>query len=368
MTAPLNWHFPRAELAEQVMDRFQVGATTALTLFAPRRMGKTEFVNKDLLPLAEKQGYLTAYVNFWDRKQSPADSLIVGLTRASASLKRTAKLKTMLGSVKGGSFNTPIGGAGFTLQDKGDADKLDIIQQLFELLLKDGRPLLLALDEVQHLASDSKFEPIIFALRGIIDLNRDRVRVLYTGSSRDGLRRLFTRRNAALFSSSQQIDLPTFGHAYLEYTAGVFKQATGRTLNINECAKAFRAVKKVPYDFRGVIDTLITHGGTDIMAVTELYLADNSQEDAYRSSWDTLKPMDRLVLQYIILHGGVGLYTAEARTHIAEQLGLETLDTAPVQNAVNRLRRDGHIASVAQGQYELEDPYFADWIVTAGAS
>ena len=77
MTAPLNWHFPRAELAEQVMDRFQVGATTALTLFAPRRMGKTEFVNKDLLPLAEKQGYLTAYVNFWDRKQSPADSLIV---------------------------------------------------------------------------------------------------------------------------------------------------------------------------------------------------------------------------------------------------------------------------------------------------
>ena len=52
----------------------------------------------------------------------------------------------------------------------------------------------------------------------------------------------------------------------------------------------------------------------------------------------------------------------------AEQLGLETLDTAPVQNAVNRLRRAGHIASVAQGQYELEDPYFADWIVTAGAS
>ncbi len=339
MTAPLNWHFPRAELAEKVMDRFKIGATTALTLFAPRRMGKTEFVNKDLLPLAEEQGYITAYVNFWDRKQSPADSLIVGLTKATASL---------------------------TLEDKGEADKLEVIQQLFDLLLKDGRQLLLALDEVQHLATDKKFEPIVYALRGIIDPNRDQIRVLYTGSSRGGLRKLFARRNAALFSSSQQIDLPTFGRGYLEFTADVFNQATGRALNINECAKAFRTVKKVPYDFRGVIDMLITHGGTDIAGVAELYLADNSQEDTYRVSWDSLKPMDKLVLQYIIMRGGVGIYTVEARSHLAEQLGLDVLDTAPVQNAVNRLRRDGHIASVAQGQYEMEDPYFADWIVTVG--
>ena len=210
MTAPLNWHFPRVELAEKLMDRFQIGATTALTLFAPRRMGKTEFVNKDLLPLAEKQGYITAYVNFWDRKQNPADSLIVGLTRATGSLKRTAKLRSMLGRITGGSISTPIGGAGFTLEDKGEADKLDIIQQLFDLLLKDGRPLLLALDEVQHLATDRKFEPIIFALRASST-------PIGTGSCSTPdqavtvLRKLFARRNAALFSSSQQIDLPTFG-------------------------------------------------------------------------------------------------------------------------------------------------------------
>lgn len=366
MTAPLNWHFPRAELAEKVMDRFEIGATTALTLFAPRRMGKTEFVNKDLLPLAVEQGYITAYVNFWDRKHSPADSLIVGLSKATSSLKLTAKIKSMLGKIRSGSVTTPIGGAALTLGDQREEDKLEVIQQLFDALLKDDRQLLLALDEVQHLATDRKFEPIIYALRGIIDPNRDKIRVLYTGSSRDGLRKLFARRNAALFSSSQQIVLPTFGRGYLEFTADVFNQATGRMLDINECGKAFRAVKKVPYDFRAVIDTLLTHGGTDITAVTELYLADNSQEDIYRISWDTLKPIDKLVLQYIIIQGGVGIYTVEARSVIAEQLGLDVLDTAPVQNAVNRLRRDGHIASVAQGQYEMEDPYFADWIATVG--
>ena len=364
MSAPLNWHFPRAELAEKVMDRFKIGATTALTLFAPRRMGKTEFVNKDLLPLAEEQGYITAYVNFWDRKHSPADSLIVGLTKATSSLKLTAKFKNMLSKVRSGSVTTPVGGATLTLEASGEADKLEVIQQLFDLLLKDDRQLLLALDEVQHLATDKKFEPIVYALRGIIDPNRDKIRVLYTGSSRDGLRQLFARRNAALFSSSQQIDLPTFGRSYLEFTADVFRQATGRTLDINECAKAFREVKKVPYDFRGVIDKLITHGGSDIIGVAELYLADNSQEDTYKLSWDKLKPIDKLVLQYVIMHGGVGIYTTEARSHIAEQLGLDALDTAPVQNAVNRLRRDGHIASIAQGQYEMEDPYFVDWITT----
>lgn len=58
---------------------------------------------------------------------------------------------------------------------------------------------------------------------------------------------------------------------------------------------------------------------------------------------------------------------AEARAHIVEQLGLETLDAVPVQNAVNRLRSDGHIASAARGQYELEAPYFAVRVVTTGA-
>lgn len=108
---------------------------------------------------------------------------------------------------------------------------------------------------------------------------------------------------------------------------------------------------------------LTTYGGTDIIAVAAMYLEDSAQDDTYKSSWEKLKPIDKHLLIYIIRYGGIGLYTVEARSYIAEQLGLDVLDTAPVQNAVNRLRRDGYIASVSQGHYEIEDPYFAEWIV-----
>ena len=37
-----------------------------LFFFAPRRMGKTEFLRKDILPLAEKKGWKIFYFSFLD--------------------------------------------------------------------------------------------------------------------------------------------------------------------------------------------------------------------------------------------------------------------------------------------------------------
>lgn len=42
------WHFPRTELAKQILGMFETGLASSLTFFAPRRMGKTEFLRKDL--------------------------------------------------------------------------------------------------------------------------------------------------------------------------------------------------------------------------------------------------------------------------------------------------------------------------------
>ncbi len=60
------WHFSRAELAQQVLGMFEAGLSSALVFFAPRRMGKTEFLRKDILPLAEKKGWKTFYFSFLD--------------------------------------------------------------------------------------------------------------------------------------------------------------------------------------------------------------------------------------------------------------------------------------------------------------
>ena len=49
------WHFERRELATRTLSLLTDGPAQALTMFAPRRTGKTEFLIKDLAPLAEQE-------------------------------------------------------------------------------------------------------------------------------------------------------------------------------------------------------------------------------------------------------------------------------------------------------------------------
>jgi len=67
----LNWHFPRHDLTERFLSTFGSGVSNTLTLFAPRRMGKTEFVLYDLIPTAHDHGYLCIYVSFWENPENP---------------------------------------------------------------------------------------------------------------------------------------------------------------------------------------------------------------------------------------------------------------------------------------------------------
>ena len=54
------WHYPRPKLAEKYLKVFDIGLIAAQGLFAKRRMGKSEFLEKDLLPAAHEHGYLWA--------------------------------------------------------------------------------------------------------------------------------------------------------------------------------------------------------------------------------------------------------------------------------------------------------------------
>ena len=70
------WHFPRTDFAERVMQSFLSGGSTALTLFAPRRTGKTQFLVHDLAPTAEKQKCTVVYASFWQTADTPVATLI----------------------------------------------------------------------------------------------------------------------------------------------------------------------------------------------------------------------------------------------------------------------------------------------------
>ena len=77
------WHFPRREFTARVLKLLGDGPGQALTLFGPRRTGKTEFLIKDIAPLAEQRGHRVIYASFWQAPLSPL-ALAVHRSRARA--------------------------------------------------------------------------------------------------------------------------------------------------------------------------------------------------------------------------------------------------------------------------------------------
>jgi hypothetical protein len=117
------WHYPRPELAAKYLQIFDVGLTSACALFAKRRMGKSEFLEQDLMPAAREAQYLTVYLNLWDARSQPAPVLLSALTRAlqptgfgrlARSLERplkNVKASAKLAGIAEGSLEAELGSA-----------------------------------------------------------------------------------------------------------------------------------------------------------------------------------------------------------------------------------------------------------------
>ena len=106
---PDPWHFARPELAQRYLQTFHIGLISAQALFAPRRMGKSEFLEQDLIPAAQKSGLLTAYLNLWDAREHPRGALISALARAGSPRGLSAlikKLKAPLKQLAAGATHT----------------------------------------------------------------------------------------------------------------------------------------------------------------------------------------------------------------------------------------------------------------------
>jgi len=74
----------------RIKGLFDVGLTSARALFAKRRMGKSEFLEQDLIPAARDAGYLTVYLNLWDARSQPAPAFLAALIRHQPQRKTLA--------------------------------------------------------------------------------------------------------------------------------------------------------------------------------------------------------------------------------------------------------------------------------------
>jgi hypothetical protein len=109
-------------------------------------------------------------------------------------------------------------------------------------------PVLLLVDEARELARSHDNELVATALRTAITLNRDKLQVVVTGSSRTQLAGVFSNSNAPLYSSGVAItDFPLLDRNFVIFVLDKFRKASGmRMLDINEAWDAFTQLRYQP--------------------------------------------------------------------------------------------------------------------------
>lgn len=138
MTIPNDpLYFPRTELANRLVSSLLDGIANAFTLFAPRRMGKTEFLLKDVTPVAQERGFKVFYFSFMDvDNETIAMRFQQSLTRFAAETTTKEKAKKLLSSIDKISF------MGASISRKSEGVSLTV-SDIIALLAESKQPVLL---------------------------------------------------------------------------------------------------------------------------------------------------------------------------------------------------------------------------------
>lgn len=166
----IDWHYPRPELARTHLAQLFDQGLSRLAFFGRRRIGKTEYLKRDLIPAAAQKGVVnTFYCSFWENKDQPHLALIRALQDALPQHQTKVKAKAGLN----------IGVLDFSAEvERPDRPRPALPNELSLATISfhqwvrhlEGQPGLIVLDEIQHLATSSAFANFAASLRTLLDM------------------------------------------------------------------------------------------------------------------------------------------------------------------------------------------------------
>lgn len=368
--SPDPWHFARADLANQYLAFFGTGVSNALILFQQRRYGKTEFCVQDLAPAAEAQGFTVVYANFWQARLAPTAILLYALEKSLEKKPFGVRLREFLtapvtklklsGELLGGKAEAEFDLA--TVAVKGNAELLLYLADLTERTAKRAKgKLLLILDEVQELAESATNEPLVAALRTILDSHRRTVKVVFTGSSQVGLTRMFSSAEAPFFHFGTRIDLPPLDQTFVRHTAQVYQRIARKPLPAERLRDAFTALHGNPYYFRKLVEVMLAQPALELAEALKLLHDRIAEEQGFPRLWESIQPIDRAVLMWLA-RGPAPLFTQAAKAFIGGKIDAPDIAIHTIQASLRRLKTQHLVrAHATRGQYALEDPELGRW-------
>ncbi len=364
------WHYPRTAFTHDIFVGLTQGPGSALSLFGPRRTGKTQFLLYDLGAHAEgKYRHKVVYASFW-ASPSPLNALLYALhealspktlaQRAAQFIGGAVPSKVRLEGPKGTAVELDLSSTDASTEDF--TTRLTLLDSYLDRLSNPKRPTLLLLDEFQEIAAAPDAKDLMAALRTSLDTRKDGLRSLFTGSSQNRLQQVFSARDAPFFRFATPISLPELTDEFVTHQLDVFAQTFHRKLDPDIAHTFFTRFGRNPMIFRTWLVTLGTQRHlteAEAMVGAEAALAATLDFDRL---WITdLKATHRIWARLI----------AERTAQITGQAGAaryEALTGKPAptpqsrQSLIRKLERDGLVDNF-DGERRITDPLFERFVL-----
>jgi hypothetical protein len=356
------WHFERPELADAYLNAFDLKLSSARGLFARRRMGKTEFLQQDLLPAARERGYIVAYTNLWDNRAAPEAALVSALAEALAPQGVKGVLARLGQPVRKLKAGAKIPGAveGSVEAEFASRDgKALALQEILRQLDHSRKTLLLVIDEAQVLARAAHSD-FAHALRAALDIRKARVKVIFAGSSETTLREMFARASEPFYNWAALEPFPLLGEEFVHFTVKLMNSMARKPLTREQGMHAFTELHGTPEFFKRFIERYMLYQGQGPEAALAHTKASVFSDEHFLKQWSDLNPADQAVLM-LIARGESDVHSAAGLARLSDLLGKDaTKNTAA--HALRRLQAANAVTRLAFGEYRIEDEAFAEWI------
>ncbi|MEO5607963.1 MAG: ATP-binding protein [Polaromonas sp.] len=378
-------HYPRAALADELVTALQgkaafSDAQNGLFLAAPRRTGKSTFLQADLQPALERQGVVVVYVDLWaDQRRDPgalvADAIGRALLPRLGAVARLAK-------ASGLESVTLAGALKIDTSKIGRLDGATLPEALRALCEAANAPVALIIDEAQHALTSEAGEAAMAALKSARDqLNRPAVvklMLVMSGSDRDKLLRLVNTHGAPFYGSQIQ-RMPELGPDFIAHIGQLIEAQRPDLKPVDTPAllAAFQSFGSRPQFFMEALGQALS----PLAVLSSRFESAMAQAAGQRQADDEaqmesdylgLKAVEQAVLWRLLEQGQrFRPYDAEALRFYRDKSGAGV--SAPkVQNALEALRQRSPavVWKSARGEYAVDDAAMHRWFeqrVAAGA-
>ncbi|NVK40500.1 MAG: hypothetical protein HWE39_04590 [Oceanospirillaceae bacterium] len=362
----IDWHYPRRELAERYLQGVTLGMMNRMALLGVRRVGKTEFLLRDLCPLALEQGYLPVYANLWASPEHPHETIIEALKLALAGLKDKKRIKSVLASEvkKLEVGNSLIGKMGFEFNNPLPVIAPGVLTHVGQLLTQlvetpKCKPLLV-IDEIQHLAESPAFQPLQGALRTAFDLHGSKLPVVYAGSSRSGIQAMFADDKMPFYNSAFMVEFPAMGEELVRHCCEILRTRFELHYDVREITDVFvQRFDNSPFWLSKLIQYLVMNQ-CSVKTAADVVQDQLVLDGGFEQLIQKLNATDKAVLT--LIHERCSrLYAEDTLQLMHDRFGLQ-VKVSGVTASLKKLKRQRLISQMGRSDYLIENAGFVEYL------